>query len=118
YGYYWIRNDDASLVTRFGAGASREIGAPNDDWIPEAVFGLESDRKWSERYSTKQKIEYFPAWEDFSNFRLVADWSWEASLDEADKLRLKLSVNNRYDSTPQGARRNDLYYSLLLLYKF
>ncbi|MEC7407829.1 MAG: DUF481 domain-containing protein [Planctomycetota bacterium] len=118
YGYYWIRSDDASLVTRFGAGASREIGAPNDDWIPEAVFGLESDRKWSERYSTKQKIEYFPAWEDFSNFRLVADWSWEASLDEADKLRLKLSVNNRYDSTPQGARRNDLYYSLLLLYKF
>ena len=71
-----------------------------------------------EVFNQAENPEYFPAWKDFNNFRLVADWSWEASLDEADKLRLKLSVNNRYDSTPQGARRNDLYYSLLLLYKF
>jgi len=118
YGYHWIRRDDASLVTRFGAGASREIGAPNDDWVPEAVFGVESERKWSTRQKMKQKLQYFPAWEDFGNFRLVADLSWETTLDEADKLRLKWSMNNRYDSTPQGARRNDLYYSLLLLYKF
>lgn len=118
YGYHWIRRDDASLVTRFGAGASREIGAPNDDWIPEAVFGVESERKWSARQKMKQKLEFFPAWENFGNFRLVADLSWETTLDEADKLRLKWSMNNRYDSTPQGARRNDLYYSLLLLYKF
>lgn len=118
YGYHWIRRDDASLVTRFGAGASREIGAPNDDWIPEAVFGVESERKWSARQKMKQKLEYFPAWENFGNFRLVADLSWETTLDEADRLRLKWSMNNRYDSTPQGARRNDLYYSLLLLYKF
>lgn len=118
YGYHWIRTDETSFVTKFGAGASREIGAPSDQWIPEAVFGVESERKWSSRQRMKQKIEYFPAWEDFGNFRLVADFSWETSLDEADKLRLKFSMNNRYDSTPQGARRNDLYYSLILLYKF
>lgn len=118
YGYHWIRTDDASLVTRFGAGASREIGAPVDQWIPEAVFGVESERTWASGQKIKQKLEYFPAWEDFGDFRLVANLSWEAALDEADKFRLKSSMNNRYDSTPQGARRNDLYYSLLLLYKF
>ena len=118
YGYHWIRRDDATLVTRFGAGASREIGAPDDQWTPEAVFGLEAERNWSKRQILKNKFEYFPAWEDFGNFRLVGDVSWETILDESDHLRLKLSINNRYDSTPQGARKNDLYYSLLLLYQF
>lgn len=118
YGYHWLRRDDFTLVTRFGAGASREIGAPNDQWLPEAVFGFESERHWTSKQKTKQKLEYFPAWEDFGNYRIVADLSWETVLDQADQMSLKLSVNNRYDSTPQGARRNDLYYSLLLLYKF
>jgi hypothetical protein len=31
---------------------------------------------------------------------------------------LKLSVIDRYDSTPQGARPNDLDYSTLLLWTF
>ena len=29
-----------------------------------------------------------------------------------------LAATDRYDSTPQGAKANDIYYSLLLLYKF
>ena len=118
YGYHWIRTDEKSFVTRFGAGASREIGAPSDQWIPEAVFGVDSERKFSARQKVKQKLEYFPAWENFGNFRLIADLSWETTLDEANQLSLKYSMNNRYDSTPQGARKNDLYYSLILLYKF
>ena len=47
----------------------------------------------------------------FQQLRLVADWSWEASLDEADKLRLKLSVSNRYDSTPQGSPKRFVLFS-------
>jgi hypothetical protein len=33
-------------------------------------------------------------------------------------LSLKLSVIDRYDSTPQGARPNDLDYSTLLIWVF
>lgn len=117
-GYHWVRRDDATLVTRFGAGASREIGAPDDDWIPEAVFGAEAERQLTSRQKLKGKVDYFPAWEDFSNFRLVSDVAWEILLDDADNLSLKLAATDRYDSTPQGAKKNDLYYSLLLLYKF
>jgi putative salt-induced outer membrane protein YdiY len=117
-GYHWIRRDDASLVTRFGAGASKEIGAPDDDWIPEAVFGAAAERQLTSRQKVKGKIDYFPAWEDFSNFRLVSDLAWEILLDGTDNLSLKLAATDRYDSTPQGAKENDLYYSLLLLYKF
>jgi len=117
-GYYWIREDDHSLVTRFGAGASREIGAPDDDWIPEAVFGIDGVHQINSRQKIRGRVDYFPAWEDFRDFRPVTDLSWETLLDDSDNLRLKLAATDRYDSTPQGAEPNDLYYSLLLLYKF
>ena len=117
-GYHWVRNKKASLVTRFGAGASKEFGAPDDGWTPEAVFGLEAERQLTSRQKIKGKIDYFPAWEDFADYRLVTDVSWEILLDGSENLSLKLAATDRYDSTPQGAEPNDLYYSLLLLYKF
>jgi len=117
-GYHWFRTDDTTLVTRFGAGASREIGAPIDEWTPEAVFGIEGERQLTNRQKIKAKIDYFPAWEDFTDYRLVSDVSWEILLDGSENLSLKLAATDRYDSTPQGAERNDVYYSLLLLYKF
>lgn len=117
-GYHWIRNDDATFVTRFGAGASKEIGAPDDDWIAEAVFGVEAERQLTSRQKLKGKVDYFPAWENFGNYRLVSDVAWEILLDGSENLSLKLAATDRYDSTPQGAEPNDIYYSLLLLYKF
>jgi putative salt-induced outer membrane protein YdiY len=118
-GYYWVRDDTATLATRFGAGASRKIGAPlDDDWVPEAVFGLEAERQLTSRQKLKGRIDYFPAWENFSDYRIVTDVSWEILLDGSENLSLKLAATDRYDSTPQGAEPNDVYYSLLLLYKF
>jgi len=117
-GYHWIREDETTLVTRFGAGASREIGAPVDQWTPEAVFGIDSKRQLNSRNKLTAKLDYFPAWEDFNNYRVVFDAAWEILLDDSDNLSLKLAVTDRYDSTPQGAKPNDVYYALLLLYKF
>ena len=118
FGYYWVRSDDTTLVTRFGAGASREIGAPIDNWTPEAVFGFEAERQLTSRQKLKGKFDYFPSWENFGDYRLVSDVAWEILLDGSENLSLKLAATDRYDSTPQGARPNDVYYSLLLLYKF
>jgi len=117
-GYYWLRNDRSNLITRFGAGSSREIGSPDDDWKPEAIFGLEWDHQLTKRQKLKAKIDYFPVWTDFNDYRLVTDLAWETLLDSSDNLSLRLAVTDRYDSTPQGAEPNDFYYSMLLLYKF
>ncbi|KLU04694.1 putative mucin-like protein [Rhodopirellula islandica] len=117
-GYYWIRNDTTNLVTRFGAGASKEIGSPDDSWIPEAVMGIEADHQLTSRQKVKAKLDFFPAWDDFSDYRLVTDVAWETLLSDSDNFSLRLSLTDRYDSTPQGALKNDFYYSALLLYKF
>ena len=117
-GYYWLRNDNSTLITRFGAGTSREFGGPNEEWVPEAVFGYEASHQLTERQKLKGKLEYFPEWTNFNNYRLVSDVSWEILLDGVDNLSLKLAATNRYDSTPEGAKPNDLFYSALLLWKF
>ena len=117
-GYYWVRTDQTTLATRFGAGTSKEIGGPDDSWVPEALFGLEASHQLTERQKVKAKLDYFPQWDAWSDYRMVTDVSWETLLDGVDNLSLKLAATNRYDSTPQGLKPNDLFYSALLLWKF
>lgn len=117
-GYYWIRNDATNLITRFGAGASRKFGAPVDVWTPEALLGLNFDSQISERQKIIAKLDYFPSLRKYGEYRIVSDLAWETLIDSADNLSLRLSVTDRYDSSPQGALPNDVYYAALMLYKF
>jgi putative salt-induced outer membrane protein YdiY len=117
FGYHWLRTDAIKLKTRVGAGVSHEINGPDDDWEPEAVLGLDYEWKISDRQKFSSTIDYFPQWSDFNDFRLVSDLGWEVLLDEAANLSLKFSLKDRYDSTPNGRRPNDVDYAVLLLWK-
>ncbi len=44
-----IKNDMTSLRARAGAGTSHEVGGSNEDFVPEAVFGLEFKHKLNQR---------------------------------------------------------------------
>lgn len=117
-GYAWWKTDDLNLTTRFGAGASREFGGPNNAWTPEALFGMDYEHQVTQRNKLIARVDYFPAWDDFNDFRLVSDLAWEHLIDEEGNFSVKLGANDRYDSTPNGRRPNDVNYSALFLYKF
>ncbi len=117
-GYHIFKTDDLSLTGRFGAGASREFGGPDDRWVPEALFGSDYEHQINARNKLIAKVDYFPEWGDFGNFRLVSDVAWEYLIDAAGNLSFKLGALDRYDSTPNGAKPNDVNYSALILYKF
>ena len=106
------------MTGRFGAGASREFGGPDNRWVPEALFGGDYEHQINKRNKVIAKIDYFPEWGDFSNFRLVSDLAWEYLIDAEGNLSFKLGANDRYDSTPNGRKPNDINYSALILYKF
>ena len=91
---------------------------PNEDFVPEAVFGLEFDHKLNERQKFSASSEYSPDVTDFLDYRLKSKASWEVLLDEATNLSLKVSILDRYDSTPNGKKANDLDYTLTLLWSF
>lgn len=117
-GYSFYRTDDLTLTGRFGAGVSREFGGPNNAWSPEALFGGDYEHQVTKRNKLIAKIDYYPEWSDFANYRLISDVAWEYLLDEEGNLSFKLGANDRYDSTPNGRKANDVNYSALLLYKF
>lgn len=115
-GYLLIDTSNTQFRGRFGAGASREFDGPNEEWTPEAVFGIDFSQQLTERQKLNVTVDYFPAWEDFADYRVLTDAGWELVLDEAANLSLKIGVIDRYDSTPDTAEDNDLNYSVLLLW--
>jgi hypothetical protein len=47
----------------------------------------------------------------------VTDGGWEIELAKPSNLSLKISANDRFDSTPNGADPHLMNYSVLLLLK-
>jgi len=116
--YFWTDTDRLTFITRVGAGASKEVGAADDDWKPEALFGVDAKSQVNSRNRIFAKVDYFPAFEDFTDYRVITDAGWEILLDDAENFSLKLSATNRYDSTPLGLEPQDIDYAATLLYKF
>lgn len=117
FGYQWLDEDWIKITTSFGTGASREFGAPMEEWIQEANFGFEFEQKVGENKKFYAKVDYFPEWEDFSNYRVLADMGLEIELMQPSNVSLKFSATERYDSQPDGVDPHNLNYSMLLIWK-
>jgi putative salt-induced outer membrane protein YdiY len=118
FGYRLIKNDTTSLTGRFGGGTTREIGGPDDKFIPEAVFGLEGEHKLSKRQKLTASVEYRPDVTDFADYRVNMKAAWEVLLDEEMHLSMKVGILDRYDSYSDGSKPNDLDYTVTLLWGF
>ncbi|NOY28877.1 MAG: DUF481 domain-containing protein [Planctomycetes bacterium] len=115
-GYQLLDTEIVDLLTRFGAGASREFGGPEDRWAQEALFGLDYEHQITPSQRLTAKVDYYPEWKDFERYRVVADLGWEIDLDQPKNLSLKFSILDRYDSTPNGVDPNELNYAVLLIW--
>ena len=116
-GYQVFDTEWVKLLTRLGAGASREIGGVDDGWVPEAQFGVNYEQKISETRKFYAKTDYFPEFEAFGDYRVLTDIGLEVELTQPANVSLKLSATDRYDSTPNGVRPHNTNYSVLLLWK-
>jgi len=117
-GYRVVDDGITKMGLRFGSGVSREFGGPDRSWVPEANFGLDYERKITEHQTFSATSDYFPQWGKFEDYRLNTTVNWEVVLDEETNMSLKLSLLDRFDSTPNGRKPNDITYSALLLWKF
>jgi putative salt-induced outer membrane protein YdiY len=115
FGYQLIKNDASSLIGRFGGGTTREIGGPDDEFLPEVVFGLEGEHKLNKRQKLTASVEHRPDVTDFTDYRLNVTAAWEILLDEEMHLSLKFGILDRYDSHSEDRKPNDLDYTMTLL---
>jgi putative salt-induced outer membrane protein YdiY len=116
-GYRFIRDPQIDLIGRVGGGTSREIGGPDDRWVPESLLGFEFNQKLTPAQKFYAKLDYYPEWEQVGEFRLVADAGWQIELAQPSNMSLKISASDRYDSTPNGAHPHLVNYSVLLMMK-
>lgn len=115
-GYRLIDRETLDLIARFGAGATREFGGLDNDWQPTALLGLDYEHQITKMQRAVAKVEYYPEWEDYRQYRVVTDLGWQIDLDRPKNVSIKLSAIDRYDSTPDGAEPNNLDYAVLLIW--
>jgi putative salt-induced outer membrane protein YdiY len=115
-GYRLIDRETLDLIARFGAGATREFGGVDNDWQPTSLIGLDYEHQITKMQRAVAKVEYYPEWEDYRQYRVVTDLGWQIDLDRPKNVSIKLSAIDRYDSTPDGAEPNNLDYAVLLIW--
>jgi putative salt-induced outer membrane protein YdiY len=116
-GYQLLKSPTLDLLSRMGAGATREFGGAENDWQPTALLGLDYSHQLTPMQKLTGKVEYYPEWEDFRQYRVVSDLGWQVDLDRPKNVSLKFSLIDRYDSTPEGASPNNLDYAVLMIWK-
>ena len=117
--YLFWESDASSLRGRLGAGASKELGSSRNEVIPEGLAGLDFRYQFTPRQSMFADAEYLPSLSDFPEYRFNLRAGYEFLVDPVSKLRMRLGVENRYNSSPgTGFKSNDIEYFALLGLEF
>ena len=120
-GYRFIdKPEEETLQGRFGLGASRPFGAPQDDeWVFEALLGVDYFLKINDKVTFTALAEYYPSLEDSKDFRARGEAALEIALDNDNTWFLRLNVEDRYESNVgPGTEKNDFFYGAAILLVF
>jgi len=121
FSYRWLKTDQTTLKTRLGAGAVREIdtraSAPNR-WVAEAVVGGDFNHRFTDRQGFVSSVDVYPNLSELGQYRVRARAGYEIVIDPTHGMVLRLGVQERYDSSPGPAKRNDFNYFVTLLFRF
>jgi putative salt-induced outer membrane protein YdiY len=116
--YQLCKTDNLSIRTRLGAGFQREIGGPTNRWVPEGLAGGDLWWKLTDRQSFVASLDYYPDLGRPENYRVRTRAAYDILIDPELCMTLRLGVQDRYDSNPGPAKRNDVDYFATLLFRF
>jgi putative salt-induced outer membrane protein YdiY len=117
-GYQYVDTGLTQIKGRAGMGFSQEFNSPDERFVPEGVLGTSFEHRLTKRQKLIGSCDYFPDISDIHDFRMRSSASWEIKIDPPARLSLRLGMFDRYDSTPNGKRRNDIDYSTLIVWEF
>ena len=63
-----------------------------DQWQPQAMFGMDYTHQISKLQRLAAKVDYYPEWQDFREYRVVTDIGWQIALDKPKNVSVKLSL--------------------------
>lgn len=118
-GYSFVDRETFDLRGRLGVGVTRTFGAPDDDFVPEAVIGIETEWLPREGQRLTAYNTVYPSLSDPGELRNLTGLDWSIAISEGLGLSLNLGVQNEYETkVDPGIEKNDLLYRAALLYDF
>ena len=117
-GYAFMDSEDELLKVRGGGGITREFGSSDNTFQSEALIGAEYQKQITERQRLEAELTIFPALDEFGEGRIVARAVWELVVDPEVNMNFRAGIEDRYDSQPDGAKRNDVDFFLMLSWGF
>jgi len=118
YAYEWIKNDATSLTLRAGLGGSTEFGSPNDELDPEGTLAYELRHKINKNMSLTSNGEIILDLRETGEYRTRVNAAIDTNLDESGAWKLRIGVEDRYESNTTRAKKNDFDYFVSLVYRF
>ncbi|MGL6097905.1 MAG: DUF481 domain-containing protein [Fimbriiglobus sp.] len=119
-GYAVADSKELLFRLRAGVGAQREIGSEGNrnQWVPEAVFGYDFRYRIDDRNALVSVLDFYPRLNDWSMYRVRARAAYELVIDPKRGTVLRFGIQDRYDSNPGNAKRNDINYFTTLGVRF
>jgi hypothetical protein len=115
--YRFVDDDETLFSTRLGLGAARQFNSSHEDIDPEAIIALAFSHKLSPRQRFEVAADYYPDLRDTEQFRAEFRAGYEIGLNEKNNIKLRLSLEDRYNSSA-NTDRNNLDYFAELVYEF
>jgi len=117
-GYAVLDTETVIWKLRAGAGASRQVGGPRNQWVPEGILGTDFCYRFNERQSFVSTLDYYPDMTRFSQFRVRARAAYQIVVDPESGMAIRLGVQERYDSNSGNGQPNDFTYFAALGFNF
>lgn len=114
-----IKDEMTLLSFRAGVGLVWESLIYDDSrWLAEGVVGFDFNQKITERTAFVSSTDYFWDLGRPTIFRIRSRAAVEVLLDPDLNLTMRVGIQNRYDSRPEGSKKNDLDYFVTFLLRF
>jgi len=114
-GYDILKNETWEILGRLGGGVTHTWQGLTET-RPEGQVGLDAKWNLSDNDNLSVTNNYFPDFENTSDFRFVTLLAWNVALDYLEGLGFTTGVENEYDS--RRIDKNNLKYFLNLTYDF
>jgi putative salt-induced outer membrane protein YdiY len=117
-GYQYIDTGITQFKWRVGVGFSQELDSPDESFTPEGVVGASFEHRLTRRQKLIASSDFYPDLGDIQDYRVRSNAAWEVKIDPPARLSLRIGAIDRFDSSPNGKKKNDLDYSTLIVWEF
>jgi hypothetical protein len=117
--YDAIKDDKTTLILRGGLGGSTEIGPESEGGVePEGILAVEFRHKFNKNMTLTSNGELIPDLKELGEYRTRINAALETSLDTTGSWKLRIGIEDRYESNTTRDKKNDFDYFVSLVYRF